>query len=465
MRRTSGRGSLGQAQMEYLGLILVIAAVVAALVAAPVIQQLPDMFRAVVCQIFGRGDCGGLPPNARPNEYYQPNNCLVSHTRTEHGGSISVVATVGKDIVLVKKVMSDGETRITAARRTTAGIEVGVGGDVQVAKIVEGAAEANIGAEIKGTTGNTWVFDNERKADGFVDDIETQNTIDAAKETGPVGWLGGTIYDAVDDSDPPEPHIDRYKLGLDAYGDAGVNGGFGFGGGSGSSGGSGNSGSGDSESNGASVTAAGVGVEGKIGGDAEVAVNHRKGTVTTTFQFNAGGSAGANVFGHESINDVPIKGRGSVKGNIKVTTKDGEITRVRFQSARSVNNELKMTTTRLEVDNEHDRRVVERFLARSMQTAGPEAGTVPWVNPSPTSKPGEDALPMQRLLYEEGKVTQAQYRTRRDPWEVGGDVKVGVKLGIEGHTLTEEKDLVSASYLGSPRDGTRSFVTYEDCQG
>lgn len=461
MRRTSGRGNVGQVQMEYLGLILLIAAVVAALVAAPVIQQLPDMFRAVVCQISGRGDCGGLPPSARPNEYYQPNNCLVSQTRTEHGGSISVVVTVGKDIVLVKKVMSDGETRITVARRTTAGVEGGVGAGVKLGKIFEARGEADIGAEIKGSTGNTWVFDNERKADKFVGDIKEQNTVDAAKETGPVGWLGGTIYDAVDDSDPPEPHIDRYKVGLNVHGDAIAKGGarLDFGGGS-----SGSNDSGDSESNWASVSAASVGVEGKVGGDAEVAVNHRDGTVTTTFQFNARGSAGAEVFGHESINDVPIKGRGSVKGNIKVTTKDGEITRVQFRSARSVNNDLKMTTTRLEVDNERDRRVVERFLARSVQTAGSGAGTAPWVDLAPKSKPDEDALPMQRLLYDEGKATQAQYRTKRDPWQVGADVKWGVKLGIEGHTLTEERDLVSASYLGSPQDGERSFVTYDDCQ-
>lgn len=500
MRRAVNRGSDGQNQLEYIGLVVLVAVVVGVLVASPVLSSLPVGLRSAVCKVLGREDCPEPNVQARPHEYYRPEKCLVSESKTQYGASVSVIATIGGDVALVRKEMSDGTVHITAVQMGKVGIEGGVGADIQWGKVVNAGAEANVGVNLKGELGKTWVFPGAPEADQWVDNIKKNNRIDAAKKTGLVGLVGGGVYDYFDDSEPPmDPRIRRYKVGIEAYGEASGNAGIGLeftgsqngrnsGDGTGNSGstgddtGTGGDQSGDSgqdlgnPNNNAHRDDTGhdeaaidpelsVGLRGQIGGNVIVEKNTETGDVSSIFQYKLSGEAGGTVGGQDTINGVPIKAEGSIKGAMKVTrTSEGKIKSIQFQRGTTVNDKLTLVTTKLNIDSPRERRIASQWVAQTMTGfATQNPAGVPWLDTVPTGSPAPDGRPMQRLLYREANVTRAKYHVSKSKWQGGLEGKYGVKFGLEGHKVNADKKLLSSKYLGAPRAGRRGYVAYTDC--
>jgi len=151
----------GQASIEYLGVVALVAVVAAAGIgllggediAGAVVRQ----FHRALC-VVSAGDC---------EEDRKP--CLVSSSTKDEGWSVSVaVVHLGHHDALIREERSDGTVAITIAQDYEAGGDAGAGGDLTVA--VAGkrfGVQASLSAGMRGKIGDgsTFVFANAHAAD------------------------------------------------------------------------------------------------------------------------------------------------------------------------------------------------------------------------------------------------------------------------------------------------------------
>lgn len=452
MRWSPGRDD-GQNTVEHTGLALLVAAVVVvALGAAPALSVLAGDFGQAVCRVavaVGGGDCAGsLPPEARPNEYYRPESCLVSASASRYGATAAIaVVTAGKEVSFLTQRMSDGTVRVTAVDADSAGLEAGIGGGVNLGSVVRLGAEANVGGEVTIRYGDTWVFRSPEEAERFIGDVKTQAAIDVAED---VPFVGDAvrIYDAFAGPDLPSPTVTRTTVSGQLGADAGA--GLGLGKVTKNSAGERDDGSWQAGPNAdANVALAG---EGRI----VIEHDHRERTVSKIYELGGGGSAGAQV------PTQAVDAAGQRSGAMKIVRReDGTLVGIQFVQTTVAGGEATIITTDLAIRDETQREIAERWLASQH-----DAGTtlrLTWDDMAPTEEPDPGADGFAHLLYEEAQVTRASYNSVTNPVAFGAEAKLGLQLGLNVYHEDASQDLASAQYLGAPRAGNRSYVTYREC--
>ena len=163
----------GQATIDYVALVAVVALLVAAgaaavgIGAAGIANAVLGQVHHALCIVSGRS-CE--VQRARP--------CTVTSTRDSHHFALNVVlARVDNDRYVLRERLSDGTVRLTVATRAGAGVEVGVGLHLQVHKngrTLGSVDEASAG--IQGLFGHGQVFSasDDREADAIMRAIRGQ---------------------------------------------------------------------------------------------------------------------------------------------------------------------------------------------------------------------------------------------------------------------------------------------------
>jgi hypothetical protein len=185
------RCSRGQAAVDYLALIALVAVVLALGLAfvtgtAPgIVNAVAGQFRHALC-VVGGGPC----PDSRP----QP--CAVASRRDAHHYAVSLVIFRGDhDRYVLREQMSDGTVRLTVARSGALGAEVGAGGRVRVSvrgRRIGMTDEARIGIQGVLASGRVFVARDAREAAAFMRAIgEGDDPPSAAREVFYEGGVRG----------------------------------------------------------------------------------------------------------------------------------------------------------------------------------------------------------------------------------------------------------------------------------
>lgn len=494
MRRRASRSSDGQVQLEYVALLLLVAGIVGALILTPIPSRIADGIRAAVCKVVGGQNCGTTEPIARrPHKYYQPEKCMVSKSKDTYGGSVSVAfIEVGMDVTFIRQEFSNGKVRLTAMGSNSVGAVTGIGAEVSFGKVLNAGAEVEASAGLKIQAGDTWVFDSPKAADRFIENYRATYVQEAVANSNPVFNAIDWAWDGITGGpDITEPTITRQSISLKVA--ANGNAGLGVevpgivsndqraprGGGDDGSGSDPDSGSdgdasgadgssGDSQNDGNNndphaqderpvvspglEAGAGVNATGKV----IVSHNHKTGERSVTYKLGGGAEAGVSyIVGNSDVN-------ASVTGAMRITrNKNGQVVSVRFTRATTVNGETSIVRTELAVDNPRQRKIVTRWLGSNNDAA--TTAQLTWDSMVPTERPAPQASPFQRLMYREAEATKTTYSSSTNAQQIGAEVKYGLVLGAEVHHLSKSLNVESSEYLGAPRDGSRGYVTYEEC--
>jgi hypothetical protein len=171
----------GQATIDYVALIAVVAivlglAVVAAPLGAPgIVNAVTGQIRHALC-VVGGGPC----PDARAKP------CVVASRRDLHHFAVSLlIVRLDHDRYVLREAMSDGTVRLTVARSGAAGLEGGVGAVARV--LVQGrkvgtADELRAAAQLTLGRGTVYVARDEHEATAFMAAIRDGRAPGPARE-------------------------------------------------------------------------------------------------------------------------------------------------------------------------------------------------------------------------------------------------------------------------------------------
>lgn len=199
------RGDQGVGSVEYIGVILLVAAILGAVLVT--VTPVGSTIAARICEALGTScaeGAGSEPPNA-----HKPTDpCVADSTTDTRKIGVTAVADIDGGGVLITETLSDGTTRVTYQANGSVGIGIGVGAGVEVSVddfVFGGSAQAGLSAAGILAGGTSWDFppgkegDAKKLAEHFQRQIDNQTT----PVVGPIraGWeaLFGENYT------PPEP--------------------------------------------------------------------------------------------------------------------------------------------------------------------------------------------------------------------------------------------------------------------
>jgi hypothetical protein len=342
---------------------------------------------------------------------------------------------------------------VTAVDNNSIGVGTGVGVGFNWNDKLNIGADASAKANLTVGVGDSWVFNNTKDADKFIGEIQKKATLDAVKSSGPLGWLGGTIYGWIDPPHVPDPDIQRSEVSFDGSLSATAGVSVGLGNATNKPGSKDTRGSDKLSPN----ADAYVGVN--AGEKAILEQNKKDGSTSITYQLTGGAKAGAHyVVGQQQV-------YGTTTGAMKMTyDKNNQLTMLTFTQTHILNGKATVTTTALPINNDADRQAVLQYLALN---GGTPALQLTWDDMAPTQQPGPDATPLQQLLYNKAQVQKVDYSYSQSDAGYGASVKLGLKLGI-GVSLSSQDQKVTGTpqYLGAPQpDGTRPYKVFSECHG
>ncbi|MFE7123952.1 hypothetical protein [Streptomyces sp. NPDC057617] len=210
-RRIRGRGrDRGVTATEYVGVIVVVAAVAGAMVGTGIDETLATNLR---CLVSFSGPCntgGGTDDQAQPktDADYEPPLCQISSVTDKAGAKAKVLfiewgeeygfqqttfqanTDVNKDGVVDA---NDQQVMMTFTDAASVAAKKDWKPGAKIGKF--GADKVELGAGIKVTNGDTWVFNSEEEAAAFRDDIESLKTYELANRNANSrgGGLGNSI--------------------------------------------------------------------------------------------------------------------------------------------------------------------------------------------------------------------------------------------------------------------------------
>ena len=202
-RLASQRGQIGA---EFMGMFLIVALIVSALVAIGMQTQISNQVSLLICRIAG-GDCAAQ--QAAVDE-----NCIVSSSTSKGSAAVTVaVVKVGEESTMIKTVYADGRTVFTLLKNGSVAAELIAGAKAKAGKIgFDATASASAGGKLEGAM--TYTFTDPEKAKEFEDQVRKHGSFgqvarDVAEGFDPFGakdWvLDNTIGEDVDAEDLPEP--------------------------------------------------------------------------------------------------------------------------------------------------------------------------------------------------------------------------------------------------------------------
>ncbi|GGK80402.1 hypothetical protein [Ornithinimicrobium pekingense] len=446
----------GQTTLEYLGVVIAGVVIVLGLMLTPAGPAVKDAMDEAVCAVTtkgaefgGGGACtaGGSPgeegEDSEDGPDYEPDSCTVSTASTTRKVevSIAIVDLGGESGVSIAEIRhSDGtvEYHVTNDRKGEGGVGVGIGGKGKGGEDAPGAAaEADLGIKGSYTDGNTYRVDSLDEARELQQQLIDNPWADVGSPHSETVTWGGEFNGSVD-------------LGLGTGGQQG--------GGSGSGSGQGSDGE-------------------ELGGGFSLDGSHSYATTTnyetgeTTYVTSWTGSLAGNADAAEGLNYA-----GDWSGTTSmaiVRDANGQITRIELVTQTKSGSTLTVggqdvsvagkpgvdvvTTTSLPV-TDGNRAVVEQWLGSTDNYAGFTPLSTMFWNPTQANSD-----PMQNLVFTEAQISQVGMLTGENSYEVGGEVKWGIKLGASYHYTDATGEVVSAEYAGEPAGGSRPWINMEVC--
>ncbi|MFH8660036.1 hypothetical protein [Streptomyces afghaniensis] len=510
--RTYGRRPVfddrGATGTEYLGMVVVSAAIVLAVSATGVGQLVYDKIAAQICKVAGGGDCAsGGPGPGKPltDADFEPALCQVSSVTDKAGSKAKILfweigkeygfqeqhikantdvngdGTVDDKDQLVYLTFTDAAS-VAAKKDFKPGMKVGRFGTDKV----------ELGLGIKVTNGDTWVFESPEEAQRFRDDVEKlqmyemRRTMPGGAEASlgdSIAYLFGTgpLKDEEDTRNRIEEHlggnrqITYGKVGLEASASAGLK-----------------ISAGDEKK-----LSAALGGTFKYSPDVTWTDNAYKNTKSYTYSSSI--EYGSKV-GYEA---GPLSGEYAANttqtGTITVTydKKTGKLVRVDMTRTveeggqkdgakvggdngkedgdkRGGNAGVKGTDSQTGIEivtntltfdpgpaGDQDRAVAERWLdSNNEQVATPFQYM--FDDHAPTSRPGADD-PFGRLMFDKGRSSKMTYTGEVNAAEYGFELNLGLSLGMTISTEKKSETLTDARFLGAPRGDGRSYLPYSYC--
>lgn len=208
-------GEAGQTTAEKLGLVVLVAALVAAIVASPVPGQLASLVRQVLCRLAG-ADCAADSAAGIPQE-----PCVVSSAQEqfELGVGAGIMALGGGTTLLIEE-LSDGTVRLTRISGASVGVGAGVGVDLELDLgdiVLGGSSSAGIAAALDGHITAIEIYaDAEDAADAIA-----HATMETRIRTGAglLAPIATAVQDAID-RDDPTPSSEETQVTIGVVADA-----------------------------------------------------------------------------------------------------------------------------------------------------------------------------------------------------------------------------------------------------
>ncbi|AXG80010.1 hypothetical protein DVK44_22790 [Streptomyces paludis] len=503
-RRRPGRDR-GATGTEYVGVIVVVAAVAGAMVGTGVDRTVAAQLR---CLVTFSGPCvpgapGKKDPEAKTDAAYEPALCQVTSFADKAGAKAKVLFIEWgqeygfQQTTLQSKTDINGDGKVDENDQRvmmtfTDAASVAAKKDWKPgAKIGKfGADKVELGAGIKVTNGDTWVFDSEAEAAAFRDDIELLKAYELSNRNTNAqgGGLGNSILYFFGKGPMAEEeklrnrinerlgdrHITYGKIGLEAAASAGLK-----------------VSAGDDKKLGATLG-------GNFKFSPEVTWTDNKFNGTKAYTYSAAIEYGSNV-GYEA---GPISGGAAISstqtGTITVTydKKSGEL--LRIDMTRTVEKDStsdsgglggdngksgkdkrggggKATdgsgTTGIDIvtnsviippgsDGDRQRAIAQKWLDGGGDNAAPFSYM--FDDHAPTRRPGADD-PFGQLLFDEGLSSRTNYTGDTQAAEYGFELNLGLSLGFSVSTHKKEETLNKAEFLGAPHGDSRTYVPYSYC--
>ncbi|MGW1880851.1 hypothetical protein [Streptomyces sp. NPDC001970] len=508
-RRTNGRTGLhfddkGVTATEYIGMLVVVVAVIGAVSVTGVGQLIGDKIK---CVITG-GSCGsdnGTQERARPktDADYEPPLCQISSISDKAGAkgkllfiewgeeygfqqqTFQAKSDINKD---GKVDENDQQVFMTFTDAASIAAKKDWKPGAKVGKF--GSDKVELGAGIKVTNGDTWVFDSEADAKAFRDDIEMLKTYELTNRHANArgGGLGNSILYLFGKGPMAEEeklrnrieeklgnrHISYGKVGLEVSAAAGLKlsaadekklsatlgGNFKF------------SPEGTWTDNNYKGTksytySASIEYGSKVGYEAGVisgessASTTRTGTITVTHDKKTGELL--------RIDMTSTVEKGATKDGVKVggdNGKDKDDKRGGNASAKGSDQEtgIEVVTNSVVIppgaEGAKQRAIAQEWLDGKGKYGMPF--TYMFDDHAPTKRPGNDDT-FGQLLFDEGLSSRTTYTGKTEAAEYGFELNLGLSLGFSVSTEKKEEVLNDAEFLGAPRGDGRDYVPYSYC--
>ncbi|MDQ1008646.1 hypothetical protein QFZ82_003131 [Streptomyces sp. V4I23] len=496
------RRDQGATATEYLGVVVVVATVIGAVTGSGLGSAITEK---IICAIDGGRCAPGGTSRAAPktDADYEPPLCQISSISDRAGAKSKILFIEwGEEYGFQQQVfrarndvngdgkVDDDDQQVTMTFTDAASVAAKKDWKpgAKVGKF--GSDKVELGAGVKVTNGDTWVFDSEADAKAFRDDIELLKTYELTNRHANAhgGGLGNSILylfgkgpmaeeeklrDRIEEK-LGDRHISYGKVGLEASAAGGLK-----------------LSAGDEKKLGATL-----GGNFKFSPEATWTDNDHKGTKSYTY------SAAVEYGGKVGYEAGPISGESSASttqtGTITVThdKRTGEL--LRIDMTRTVEKGATKDGAKVGGDNGRsgdDKRGGSGGVKGSDQTTGIEVVTnsivvepgaegaeqrriaQAWLDGNgdrgapfgymfsdhaPTTRPGNDD-PFGQLLFDEGLSSRTTYTGQTEAAEYGFELNLGLSLGFSVSTEKKEETLDDAHFLGAPNGNSRDYVPYSYC--
>ncbi|MFD7612311.1 hypothetical protein [Streptomyces sp. NPDC059828] len=490
----------GATALEYLGVAVVVVAVILAVSAAGIGGRVGDRIRCAVSALTGSGGGGcatGPDGMAHPktDADYEPKLCQVSSVSDTAGGKVKIgwfewgeeygfqqkVAQANTDVNGDGKV--DGNDKLvylTFTDAASAGVNASTPG-VKLGKY--GKADVDLGGGIKVTNGDTWVFKSEADAEKMRDDIEEMKMWETSMKHS-AGYGGGNWYAAkewAEKKEAIEKQIGDKKISYSTIGlYAQADGGLGISAGDDAKLGAKLGGKAkfspdvtitkdDVNGNESYTYTAKLEVEGKVSGEAgplggtSGAKDTYTGTITVTRDQKTGklvridmtrtkeGTATSDKTDVSHDNgkegDDKKKGKGSVNDSSGPTGIEVQTNSIVFGKETDPATEGKRATAEQWLDGSGDNTTPFEYMFGDESLQQKPAGNDPF----------------KQLMFEDGLSSSLTYLGDTDAQEFGFEVSMGMSLGFSISDEHKKETLTNAEFLGAPQGDKRSYLPYSYC--
>ncbi|MFD7535912.1 hypothetical protein [Streptomyces sp. NPDC059819] len=481
-----GWGDSGASATEYMGTIVVVAAVVTALSGTSLGQSISSRIRAQICKVTGgscTADTTASGAEKAPNDaQFEPKLCNTENTNSTVGQEAKIGwFKIGNEYGLQQQKFTvrdkDGKSheriRLSFTEAGKAGLAYTPKWGASVSEGSEGKKKAEIELEagFKVGQGDTWQFDTQEDADKFRKNMSELQSAEAGMKYGrdyqsiQSAQRWGKLHDKVK-KDLARPKISYGSLGAEGAGEGKLS---------------------------ASLTDE---LTGKLGGKYKVAptvtltndgINE---TTSKTFSFKqegalnaegtAGGSKASGEVARSKAGSVTVtRGRDnklqriimtrtvetSGKGGGKAEAEQkGENSKFKVSGEASAKNtETEVITDIIELKDDDDRRTAQNWL----NGTGGSKTPIDTLFSDPTTKNDPGATnPFDKLMYEKGTSSRTTYTGITDAAKYGADLNIGVATfgySLNFEASQEKVHRQDAQFLGAPRNGKRSYVPLSLC--
>ena len=205
------RADAGQTAAEYLGALLIVSVVIAAVALTDAGSRIEFHVRVLVCRIGGGTDCGRTAGNPDAPALAQ---CVTRSADTSIRGSVKVlVFKLEGGVEGVYRVAADGTTWVTLRANAGAGLEFSTPGvEAGDGDVRASSPKGEFSVTGRGELARTWKFRSEDDAHDFIDHMVDKVLAEAD--------LIPNFLQGADDYDPPPQDSDTIYGGVSVSGSA-----------------------------------------------------------------------------------------------------------------------------------------------------------------------------------------------------------------------------------------------------